>query len=256
MKRGRAKLPVLLSNDLLQAAAGLTRAIPAAALIAAVGAVVVVSRSRSGLIVYLVVLGLYFIKRMGAWGVVAGCLIGPPMILLGGRSGADAEESAGERVELIREAFEMLKRTRGIGVGAGEFVNESFLGLTAHNSYLLAAAETGILGMCLFGLLLYASIKVPLAIWFGDYEVDDTVARFAPALFVIQCGALAGMFFLSWAYKDVLYVLLGASAALHQAARAQDERVSVRVSGWEALASCCGMLVLLGLLNVLARIHR
>ncbi|WP_441286967.1 O-antigen ligase family protein [Sorangium sp. KYC3313] len=245
-------LPVLLTDRLISRVAGALRALPVTAVIAAIGAMVVLSRSRSGVIVYLAVLGISFIRRSGTLGVIAACFVGPPMLLLGGRSGDEASESSGERVELLREAFELIRRTKGIGVGAGQFGDESSLGLTAHNSYLLAAAETGLLGMCLFALALYASIKVPLSIWLGDVDVGPT-RRFAPAIFVSLCGALIGIFFLSWAYKDVLYMVFGASAALYGAARAEDSRVVVRVSGREVALVCGGMSLVLVLLNVLLR---
>ncbi|WP_437593351.1 O-antigen ligase family protein [Sorangium sp. So ce1000] len=246
-------LPVLLTDRLLSRVAAALRALPVTAIIAAIGAMVVLSRSRSGVIVYLAVLGISFIRRSGTLGVIAACFVGPPMLLLGGRSGDEASESSEERVELLREAFELIRRTKGIGVGAGQFGDESSLGLTAHNSYLLAAAETGLLGMCLFALVLYASMKVPLSIWLGDVDVGPTARRFAPAIFVSLCGALIGIFFLSWAYKDILYIMLGASAALYGAARAEDSRVVVRVSGREVALVCGGMVVVLVLLNVLLR---
>ncbi|CAN93244.1 hypothetical protein predicted by Glimmer/Critica [Sorangium cellulosum So ce56] len=246
-------LPVLLTDRLISRVAAALRALPVTAVIAAIGAMVVLSRSRSGVIVYLAVLGISFIRRSGTLGVIAACFVGPPMLLLGGRSGEEASESSGERVELLREAFELIRRTKGIGVGAGQFGDESSLGLTAHNSYLLAAAETGLLGMCLFALVLYASIKVPLSIWLGDVDVGPTARRFAPAIFVSLCGALIGIFFLSWAYKDILYMVFGASAALYGAARAEDSRVVVRVSGREVALVCGGMSLVLVLLNVLLR---
>lgn len=246
-------LPVLLTDRLISRVAGVVRALPVTGVIAAIGAMVVLSRSRSGVIVYLAVLGISFIRRSGTLGVIAACFIGPPMLLLGGRSGDEASESSDERVELLREAFELIRRTKGIGVGAGQFGDESSLGLTAHNSYLLAAAETGLLGMCLFALVLYASIKVPLSIWLGDVDAGPTARRFAPAIFVSLCGALIGIFFLSWAYKDILYMVLGASAALYGAARAEDSRVVVRVSGREVALVCGGMVVVLVLLNMVLR---
>ncbi|HTN82193.1 MAG TPA: O-antigen ligase family protein [Sorangium sp.] len=252
--RARPALPLLLTDRLLSRACAALRALPVIAVIVAIGAMVVMSRSRSGLIVYLAVLGLSFIRRSGSLGVIAACFVGPPMLLLGGRSGDEATESSEERAALLREAFEMIRRTRGIGVGAGQFGDESSFGLTAHNSYMLAAAETGLLGMCLFALVLYASLKVPLAIWLGDVEVGPAARRFAPAIFVSLCGALIGIFFLSWAYKDVLYMVLGASAALYGAARAEDGRVSVRVSAREAALVCGGMFAVLALLNVLLRL--
>ncbi|EYF05325.1 O-antigen ligase family protein [Chondromyces apiculatus] len=238
-------LPLLLTDKLLGRVGAGLRALPVVALLAAIAVMVVMTKSRTGVIVFLVVLGLYFIKRIGAWGVVLCCLVGPPMLLLGGRSGAEAEESSGERVELLREGFEMIRRTKGIGVGSGQFGYENSIGLTAHNAYLLAAAEVGIVGACLFGLTLYAAAKVPLAIWFGNYRVDSVVERFAPAVFVSLCGAFAGIFFLSWSYKDVLYMAIGASAALYGAAKGQDERVSVRISLTEVVLVCLGMMGIL-----------
>ncbi|MCC6553701.1 MAG: O-antigen ligase domain-containing protein, partial [Polyangiaceae bacterium] len=220
-----------------------------AAAIGAAGVVVVLSQSRTGLIVFLLVLGLTFIRRMGAWGVVLGCLIGPPMLLLGGRSGADADQSTEERLELVLDGLEMIKSTRGIGVGVGQFGAESGSGLTAHNAYLLAAAEAGLVGMCLFAVALYVSLKVPLALWLGDHAVSATVRRFAPAIFVSLAGCAVGIFFLSWAYKDVLYIALGLSAALHAAARAEDRSVSVRVSAREIALVCAAVTaVLVGLI--------
>jgi hypothetical protein len=50
-------------------------------------------------------------------------------------------------------------------------------------------------------------------------------------------------------------MLLGASAALYQAARAQDPSVRVRISGREAALVCAGSLALMPLLYVFLRIH-
>lgn len=247
-------VPVLLTDRALSRIWAALRALPVVGLGFAIALLIVLTRSRTGVIVFLVVLGLYFIKRSGPWGLVIGCLVGPPMLLFGGRSGSEAEESSEERLELVREGLEMIRHTKGLGVGAGRFGLESSTGLTAHNAYLLAAAELGLVGACLFALTLYAAVKVPLAIWFGDYQVDDTVRRFAPAVFVSLCGAYAGIFFLSWSYKDVLYMALGASAALYGAARGQDERVSVRISRAEVAVICAGMVGLLGALFVGVRI--
>ncbi|AKT39871.1 O-antigen ligase family protein [Chondromyces crocatus] len=249
-------LPLLLTDRLLHRVGTGLRALPVIALLIAIAVMVVMTKSRTGVIVFLVVLGLYFVKRAGAWGVVLGLLVGPPMLLLGGRSGSEAEESSGERMELLREGLEMIRHTKGIGVGAGQFGYETTIGLTAHNAYLLAAAEVGLVGACLFGLTLYSAVKVPLVIWFGDYEVDSVVERFAPAVFVSLCGGFAGIFFLSWSYKDVLYMAIGASAALYGAAKAQDERVSVRISLLEVVLVCGGMMALLVAIYVGLRVFR
>jgi hypothetical protein len=250
-----APVPHLLSDKLLVGISDFVRSIPVLAVVAAIGFVIVLAQSRSGLIVFLVVLGAYLVRRAGAWGLVGGCLVGPPMLLFGGRAGAEAEQSSNERVELLREAFDMIRGTKGIGIGLGQFSDESSIGLTAHNAYVLAASEAGLIGMCLFALAVYASIKVPVAIWFGDYDLDETVSRIAPAMAIALGGAVIGIFFLSWAYKDILYMLLASSAALYGAARAQDPRVVVRISWKEVALVCVAMALLLFGLYVAARLR-
>jgi hypothetical protein len=250
------RLPPLLSDRLIARAVAFVRALPAAALGVAVGVAVVLSRSRSGLIAFLLVLGIAFVRRAGALGLVLAAVTAPPMLLLGGRSGEEATESSDERAELLREAFEFIRGTRGFGLGLGRFTDESSIGLTAHNAYVLAASEAGIVGLVLFGLALYLSLKVPVAIWFGGYAVSKTTARIAPALAVALLGVSIGILFLSWTYKDILYLLLGASAALHAAARAEDERVEVRLSVKEALGVTGGLGLLLLIVWLGTRLHR
>src|SRR5262249_28333213 len=156
-------------------------------------------------------------------------------LLFGGRGGSEAEESSDERAELLREGFERIRETHGIGIGAHQFADASSIGLTAHNAYLLAAAQAGVAGLALFGFVLYVALKVPYAIWFGTYQLHPTTARFAPALAISLTGAALGILFLSWTYKDILYMLIGASAALYAAARAEDPRVKVGLSLRETL---------------------
>jgi O-antigen ligase len=225
------------------------------AAIAAIAWMVIVSQSRTGVLVFLFIVGISFLRRVGPWGVVVGCVMFPPMLMFGGRSGAEAEASAEERTELLAEGLQMIRQSKGIGVGVGQFGDESSIGLTAHNSYLLAAAETGIIGLCLFGLTLYLALKVPISIWLGDYRLDNTLTRLAPALAICIGGAYLGIFFLSWSYKDVLYMMLGASAALYQAARAQDPSVRVGITWREAALVCAGSLALMPLLYIFLRLH-
>ncbi len=250
----RVLLPPLLGDGLLRRAAALARAVPGLALTVSGSVVVVLSRSRSGLLSLLTVLGLQAIRRAGAFGIVAACVFGPPLVLLGGRSGTEAEESSDERVEILREAFELMRAHKGFGLGAGQFSDESSLGLTAHNAYVLAAAEAGIVGLILFSLALYLSLKVPVAVWLDAR--GGRAGRFAPAIAVSMCGALVGILFLSWSYKDYLYIVMGASAALASAACAEDVRARVRLSLGEALLVVLAAFGLLAAVYVGARIHK
>jgi hypothetical protein len=253
-RRASVLLPPLVGDGLLRRAVALARAIPGLALGVSSGVAVVLSRSRSGLLAFLAVLGIQAIRRLGAFGIVAACVFAPPLVLLGGRSGTEAEESSDERVEILREAFELMRTHKGFGLGAGQFSDESSLGLTAHNAYVLAAAEAGIVGLILFALALYLSLKVPVAVWLDAR--GGRAGRFAPAIACSMCGALVGITFLSWSYKDYLYVVMGASAALASAARAEDARARVRLSLKEALLVVLAAFGLLAAVYVGARVHK
>lgn len=201
--------------------------------VATVGMMIVLSQSRMGVLVFLLVMGLALLRRAGSWGIVLGLILLPPVLLLGGRDSADADASSKERLDLIADALSMIRRSRGLGVGMGRFADESSTGLTAHNSYLLAASETGIIGIALFSLMLYAAIKVPLFLWFGKEELDPGLERWAPALTITLASAYVGIFFLSWAYKEILYILLGLSAALYGAARKANPELRITLSARE-----------------------
>lgn len=250
------RLPPLLGDRLITAVLTAARKLPALAICAAVGFAVILSQSRSGLIAFLLVLGIAFIRRARVLGVLLAALFVPPMLILGGRSGEEATQSSDERAELLREAFEFIRGTRGFGLGLGKFTDESSIGLTAHNAYVLAASEAGIIGLVLFGLALYLSLKVPVVIWRGAYRLSWTTKRMAPALAVAIFGVAIGIFFLSWTYKDILYLLLGASAALYAAAREEDPRVEVRLSAREAVIVTGGLGVMLVMVWIGTRLHR
>ena len=108
-------------------------------------------------------------------------------------------------------------------------------------------------GLAVAGAALAA---VPFAIWFGGYDLDTWTARSAPAIAISLVGVSIGVFFLSWTYKDILYMLLAASAALYAAAKANDPRVEVRLSLREAMAVCVSMAGLLAFLHVATRAVR
>jgi hypothetical protein len=263
-KEGEAKtapgaptaLPLLVSDRLLRRVTGAFRALPAMATLATLGFAVILARSRSGVLTFLLVLGLCSIRKVGVWGVIAGCFVAPPMLFFGGRSGAEADASSDERVLLLREGFDFIRNTRGIGLGAHQFPGESSIGLTAHNAYILALAETGIVGFFLFGFAVYLSLKIPYALWFGGYRLHPLTATIAPALAIALSGAAVGIFFLSWTYKDILYMLLGASAALYGVARAEDPSVRVGLSLREALLVAGGLVAMVGGVYVGVRLHR
>jgi hypothetical protein len=208
-------------------------------------ATVVMSQSRSGLIVFLAVMGVYFIKRFGVRGAVGAAFAVVPVLIYGGRAGQRAESSTTERLETWYEGLEMVRSYPVLGVGHGQFLQHH--PLTAHNSVLLAAAECGLFGAILWTAVIYLSLKIPYRVLRDVREPEGEVARtWALSLMASVAGVAVGTLFLSFNYHFVLWVYVGMTAALWAAVRAHKPDFEVRF-GWRD-----GALVAVGSLGLLA----
>src|SRR5262249_26578134 len=134
------------------------------------------------------------------------------------------------------------------GIGFGQYNEYHFL--TAHNSYILAAAETGLPGLFLFCTILYLSTKIPLKV-LADFkdDPDAEIARaWAMALLAAMAGVLVGIFFLSFVYKQMLWVYIGLSGALYSAIKRHRPTWDVGVGFWECAGIgvfCSGLVAVL-----------
>src|SRR4029077_21098071 len=107
------------------------------------------------------VLGAYFVRRYGYRGLIFGALFALPVLGFGGRAGEEADSSSLERIGLLYEGMDMIRAYPVLGVGVNQFMDHAFGAMTAHNSYVLAAAELGLPGCLLWTMLVYASVKIP-----------------------------------------------------------------------------------------------
>ncbi len=185
--------------------------------VAGIGVLVVLTQSRGGMLAFGAVLGAYFLKKFG-WrrGAVAFGAMAVPVLLLGGRSSASASESTLERLGCACAGIKMLIHSPLVGVGYRQFVEHH--NLTAHNAYILVAAELGAPGLWLFAVIVWLSLKIPLTILRFDVEAGEasrTVKALAMAMLSALAGACAGIFFLSWSYHCILWIYFGLSAALY-----------------------------------------
>jgi hypothetical protein len=213
----------------------------------------VLTASRGGQLVFLAVLGAYFVSRVGVLGLLLGGVLALPLLLLGGRGGEDASSSTLERVDCWAEAISMFRSHPLLGVGLGQFTEHHYM--TAHNSYLLALAELGLPGMLLFGALLYISAKIPVQVLrqvsaSPDPELQagrQLTRAWSVALLAAFIGLGVGIFFLSFTWHYVLWIYLGLSGALYSAVRRHDPSFRVRLS-WLDLAlvaaGCAAIIVL------------
>ncbi len=190
------------------------------------------TNSRGAIVSLAAMIGVYSLLRRG-WGrslIVVPALLAALFFAAPDRMGdisAD-EESANERVEAWYEGFQMMKQSPLFGVGKGLFTDHHVR--TAHNSFVLAAAELGLIGYFFWLSLVALSTMMLLALVRAPppesphksphcIEGDDSWAehqRLARILLYALAGCLGSSFFLSRSYAIPLYVLLAMIVGLYQ----------------------------------------
>ncbi len=137
-----------------------------------------------------------------------------------------SEESAQGRVEAWYDGFQMLRAYPLFGVGRGEFIEHHVR--TAHNSYVLALAELGLVGYFFWFSLVYLSVLMLLKIVRAPPLPEAAAAslpgwqehqRLARILLYSATGCLTAAFFLSRSYVVFLYLLFALIVALYQSGR-------------------------------------
>ena len=136
------------------------------------------------------------------------------------------EESASDRIEAWYAGFQMLLDNPLFGVGKAGFVDHHVR--TAHNSYVLAMAELGLVGfffwfslIALTVAMLFKLVRMPAPS--GDDPARTAQwhehRRLALILAYSMTAGLTAAFFLSRAYFIVLYLLIALVVGLYQSAR-------------------------------------
>ena len=214
---------------------------------------VILTQSRGGQLVVAVVFAVYFAMRYGVKGVIAAGILALPVVLLGGREGVNADASADERQGVLYDAITSFVR-HPIGQGIDQFTDEHRI--TAHNAYVLAAVDLGIVGFYAWTGLLWASLKIPITVMRRPpANLDPKLRAFAVALTVSLIGISIGIFFLSFTYKQLLFVWLGIAGALYGAVKDEDPTFEVRIGGKDIAGIVIGGLMMLGIIFVYTRLN-
>jgi O-antigen ligase len=216
----------------------LARLVLLGATLALVGTCTVMTQSRGGQMVFLVVLGAYLLRRFGALGLLLGAAVALPITLFGGRSGVEADSSSFERIDAWYTGISLFLAHPLFGVGQGQFVEHHTQ--TAHNSFLLAAAELGLPGMICWSVIVYLSTKIPLRA-LATLPAERAAERtWAMALLASLLGLWVGSFFLSFCYHPVLWIYVGLAGAYAAAMRTHDPDWRVDL-GWRDLGIIVGI---------------
>jgi hypothetical protein len=200
----------------------LPRALVVALTVGAVGLCAYFTQSRGGQLVFLTVLAIYFVRRLGVKrGLAVGVALALPLLLFGGREGGD---STLERLECWWVGLHLVLASPGFGVGFAQFNEHHYL--TAHNSFILSAAELGLPGMLLWTSIVYTAMKIPIQALRA--HLPPVSRAWAIALLASTAGLAVGSFFLSYSYKDVLWIYVGLTGVLYHAIRRHEPGFEVR----------------------------
>jgi hypothetical protein len=192
---------------------------------------VIYTQSRGGQLVFLAAIGVYFVRRYGVRGAMVGLVLAMPLLLLGGRSGAEADESKMERLEALYIAMTLMVSYPLTGVGYRQFTEYNVL--TAHNSYALSVAELGFPGLFLFATLLYLAGKTSILALrrYGPDGPARAAHIWAGSLIATQAGFMIGIFLLSFNLHPVLWIFFAMNTAFYAAVKRHDPTFEVRF-GW------------------------
>lgn len=188
--------------------------------------------SRSGQLGFLATCVAFLFWR---YGFKLAAFLGPlmvPVLLVvaaGGSERSDAAESSLERYEAWRTGFDMFRLSPIWGVGYGQFNDYHFL--TAHNTYVLVIAELGLVGIFIFSMLLWTSMKTPITALkrFKGHPEARAAELWSVALIASMIAILSGCMFLSFAYHQILWIFMGMAGALFICIKGHDPDFEVRI---------------------------
>jgi len=176
------------------------------------------TNSRGGVLAVMTTVYFYFVKRTGKlfWGGIIGGALAFGVLILGpSRTGliSVSEDSAYSRMELWYEGIQLLKANPIFGRGFNMFTDA--LPQTAHNSFILAAAELGMFGLFLWVALLYVSYKGLTII----QKNDKRLYNYSMGVQAGLVGFCAAAYFLSRTYVIIPYLFFALSGSLMHIAK-------------------------------------
>jgi len=171
------------------------------------------TNSRGGYLAFAATIGYFFLRKFKNKfvAIAIGTILAFVVLLVGPSRMADVsaeEDSAQGRIEAWYSGFQMLKSAPLFGVGYGMFTD--YHDRTAHNSYILVAAEEGLVGMVVWIALIYICFKGFFAIRSQENaSLNFNIQGLEAALFGFLCSA----YFLSRAYIAILYLIIALASA-------------------------------------------
>ena len=205
------------------------------------------TNSRGAMLALMAAVGFFFIKRsrhrllgglLGGTAAAAVFLFGPSRM---GMISAN-EESAAGRLDAWYYGFQLLKHNPFFGAGQDMFTND--YPLTAHNSFVLAFAELGLVGFFIWIGLLYTGYRALSVV----QTQRGVLTPYAYGLQASIIGFCVGAFFLSRTYILIPYLLVALSGAVSGVVARQTPALTFRFTKrdwWNIFRICLGVFILL-----------
>lgn len=167
------------------------------------------TNSRGTFVGLLAILVFFLCKRIGlVKGLVIGVLISAAALAIGPSRMSEMsidEASASGRIDAWGTGLNLLIWRPVLGIGYHNFTE--YHHLTAHNSVVLCMSELGLAGLYVWLLLIVSSFREMILV--QKYGRDTSFAHFGEVLQISISGFFVSAFFLSRAYNEVLYIILG-----------------------------------------------
>ena len=220
-------MPLLLMS--ITAVHGVFTRVISSGLLALFGYALYLTNSRGGIMAFAVMGFVYFYKRFGkTFSIALGTLLVVGILNFGpSRVQTMGDDSSGTgRRAIWSQGLHMFKQRPQnpvFGVGWRRFGEFTEKGKTAHNSFLLAAVEMGLLGLFFYLGAFYVPLRdlhrLTIAELPEDADPDDLETlrsdrALARALIASVIGFAAAAFFLSRTYNQIPYILIGVCAAM------------------------------------------
>lgn len=178
-------------------------------LVALLGWATYLTGSRGGFLATLAVLGLFIAMRrkISASKIIGGALLCALIFMLAPESltsTRDENKSAQHRVEMWAEGLEMIKENPARGIGRGNF--REYTGrLIAHNSAIEIGGETGLVGLMLWGTLIFVCMRA--AVMARSRASTPAEANVGFGLLLALVGYLVSAMFVTLEYETWYFLL-------------------------------------------------
>ncbi|HYG78528.1 MAG TPA: O-antigen ligase family protein [Planctomycetota bacterium] len=179
------------------------------------------TNSRGGMLSVGVLGALYTYRRWGAIRCAILCTVMAAAVFTFGpsrvreQSGSDEASTEG-RIEAWHTGIQLLKQHPVFGIGKDEFTSHHII--TAHNSFVLCFAETGMFGYVIW---IGAGLFSMYGLYYALKQVDrrSRAYRQTAAIFDSLAAFYTAGFFLSRTYLMMLPILLGLAVARYKMTR-------------------------------------